>query len=259
MKRITRLCLIFAIALCAWASRGQAGPAEPAAPPSSASDALGSLLGEGSSLEAEGEFTITQGPDGQLDSFRATKNVCLETKENSLWCDELVYDKAASKIVATAESGKRVNVLMLTAGISPTKTAQSAQSATRATCGRYEYFVDERRHVLTNSPTIFQKDKDGKEAAISGTIIVLAQDKNGGWQMNVKGNSRIGPPESEAVKRAREKSGALKRPGFSIDTAKPATPRTATAAPKNVKIDEGNVAKIQPIKSSRAIKLEEGA
>jgi len=250
MNRITRWCLIIVVALCTSVPRGMAAPTP------DTSDALSRLLGEGSSLEAEGEFTITQETDGQLASFRATKNVSLETKENSLWCDELVYEKAAGKIVATAESGKRVQILMLTAGLGP---ANTTQTTSRATCRHYELFVNERRHILSGDPTIYQKDKDGKEAAISGTTIALFQDKDGRWQMNVKGNSRIGPREDEAIKRAREKSGTMRRPSFNIDTAKPQASTPPSAAPKNVKIDEGNVARLQPTKSPRLIKLEEGS
>jgi hypothetical protein len=227
---------------------------------------MSSILGEGSQLIAapDGEFNITMGDDNQLDTFRAVKDVVLVSKDNDLNCDELVYDRKDGKLTATAEHSGLVYITMRNSN-----SDKTTQSATRATCRLYEYYINEKRHVLKSDPTIYQKDK-GKTAAISGREITMTQDASGKWRMHVKGAPQIfDPSRKKELERARQMRGGTK-PSFYIDTQPkpekgpvippprlPASPTTGTIA-RTVKIDEGNVDKAAAPRSPRIARLEEG-
>ncbi len=223
------------------------------APAPQPSNPISDLLGPGSRLEADGEFEMIQGDDGELSKFRAVDNVSLETKDFSLTCDEMTYNKPEGKILALAGRKSRVNIIMRNVN---TAGPVTSQSITRASCGRYEYFVNARKHVLTQDPIIHQRGQDGKETVISGRTIILTQDPNGRTNMLVQRGARMYDPKTE---RAREMKGLSPKPIVNIDmqppkteAAKPVTP------PKTAKIDEGNVGTLQQPKPSRIVRLEEG-
>jgi len=255
-------------AVCRGAAAPPPAPEKPAAPASSNPNAavtlqdMSSIFGPGSQLQAapDGEFNINIGEDNQLENFRAVKDVILLSKDNDLRCDEMVYDRAKGLLTATAPDKGLVYITMRNTNATPAAGAGGSQNSdTRATCGRYEYYVNEKRHVLREHPIIYQKDKQGKEAAIIGKHIEMTQDNAGRWRMNVKGDPAIvDPSRTSDLAKARAQMGAAAQPVLSIDTAAPKAPTKAGAPTKPLKIDEGNVEKLQRPKPVRVARLEEG-
>jgi len=250
------LCLFSLFAAKAFC--GEAPPTEQASP-------INSLFGPGSSLQADGEFTMVQDDKGEMDTFHAVDNVQLSTKDLDLTCDEMNYDKDSGKILATAGTKGRVHITMR--GASSPGPNPTGQGSTRATCGRYELFVNEKRHILTQDPIIYQRDKDNKETMIKGQVVELAQDKNDRWKMTVKKRAWMGPPDAERD-RLREKKGLVSKPTLNLDSPglkpTPESPKVASESPKGTRptraarLDEGNLEKVQQPKSPRIIRLETG-
>lgn len=243
-------------ALAVWAVAAMvpaaAPPKAPDAPPATLQD-MSSILGEGSQLQAapDGEFSIEMGEDNQLARFRAIKDVILLSKDNDLKCDELVYDRAAGKLIATAPLKGLVYITMKGG------SDKSSQSVTRATCRHYEFHINEKRHVLKSDPTIYQQDK-GKTAAISGDEIEMTQDASGKWRMHVRGRPQIFDPSKPKTELAKAREKTMRMPVLNMDTVQP-TPTPAKGSGRPVKIDEGNVEKLQQPKSPRVLKIEEGS
>jgi lipopolysaccharide export system protein LptA len=266
------LVLVVGVVFCVVSVLGQAASAPKSTPPDpGAGVSLGdmsSIFGPGSQLQAapDGEFNISIGADDQLETFRAVKDVILLTKENDLRCDEMTYDRPKGLLVATAQSRGLVNITMRSSGTAGAPGVSGSQGGdTRATCGHYEYYINEKRHILTENPIIYQKDKQGKEAAILGKIITLTQNKFGKWDMHVKGGpdkggpAIIDPKRRSELERARAQMGNPSKPVMSIDTATPKTGAPSAKAPaKALKIDEGNVGTLQRPKPTRVLRLEEG-
>jgi len=237
---------------------------------------MSSILGPGSQLEAakDGEFTIMLGDDGQLSSFRAVKDVIVLTKDIDCRCDELIYRRAEGKLIATAKPGRLVKIVLRnmnpTMGIQTTTAAKGGtkpkgKGQTYATCRRYEFYINQKKHILSINPVIYHRGPDGKEMAISGDVITLTQDKAGRWQMFIKGGKQ--PPRIFDPKRKGELDRARRRmrgggPMVSVNLTppKPPAPKAAPGArPRPVKIDEGNVGKLKPtVKPKRVVRLEEG-
>jgi subtilisin family serine protease len=258
-------CAISALALGAEAPKAAAAPKPNPADGVSLQD-MSSLFGPGSQLQAatDGEFNINIGDDNQLDNFRAVKDVILISKDNDLRCDEMTYDRAKGLMVATAVPNGLVHITMRSSNSSaaagPGATGGSPND-TRATCGYYEYYVNEKRHVLKNNPIIYQKDRQGKEAAIVGKLIEMTQDAAGRWRMIVKGDPAIVDPKKTGdLARARtQMGGGGAKPVVNIDTTpgkEGASTKSATPS-KALRIDEGNVEKLQQPKPVRVAKLEE--
>jgi len=223
---------------------------------------LTSILGPDSQLQAapDGEFNFSLGADNQLENFRAVKDVILLTKDIDLRCDDLTFDRAKGLVTATAEHKGQVHITIRNMGAAgPT----GKPTDTRATCGRYELYVTDKRHVLSLNPVIFQKDRDGKEAAIVGRVITMTQDKAGRWQMHVKGDPGIVDPKRlSELARARERMGNVVKPVVTVETVGPKTSETSATKPgaptKAAQLDETNLEKAQQPKPTRVARLEEG-
>lgn len=259
------LCVIVFLCLGATAVR--------AAEPSGPVQDMSSILGPGSQLQAakDGEFTISLGENGDLDNFRAVKDVVVVTKDINCLCDELIYHRAQGNLTATAKAGNLVKITLRNMAAGP-GGGDGKKTDTYATCRRYQFYINEQRHELSLSPVIYRTDENGKVTAISGDHITLTQDSRARWQMLVKGNPQIyDPKEKSRLKEAREKFGAQiggTKPVVQIEGAealgskpKPPGPKPSAksgAGAKSVKIDEGNVQKLRRPKSSKVVKIEEG-
>jgi len=255
-----------AIAAFCFAAEPATKPVEPAAKPAEPStnvplQDLSSILGPDSQLLAgpDGEFQFVRDTDGQLENFRAVRDVVLLTKDTDLRCHEMNFDRSQGLITATAQDKGLVRITMRGANKAGPAGLSGSQSDTYATCGHYEYYVNEKRHVLSENPIIYQKDNQGKEAAVVGELITMTQDKTGKWYMHVKRNPGIiDPKRMSELDRVRERAGNISRPVVTIDTATAKTSPPLAAPAKAVKIDEGNLVKLEQPKPRRVIKLEEG-
>jgi hypothetical protein len=245
-----------------------AGSAAPAEKPRESMDMSG-ILGAGSQLEAgpEGEFFFTMGEDGQLDTFRAVRDIILLTDDINMSCHELVYGRADGKITATAAPGQLVHIRMRS--MNPGAGGQQGGGDVRATCEEYEFMINENRHILNGDgagkPVIYQKNEKGEEYAISGNRIVMTQRETGAWRMDVKGFPEIFNPKEKhklAEERQRLMNPTAPRPAPqpkpSPSVAPAVTPQVKPPATpdRRISIDEGGSA--PPSRPPRQVKIDEG-
>jgi hypothetical protein len=149
---------------------------------------------------------------------------------------------------------------------------QGNKGDTHATCGHYEYYMGEKRHILTRNPLLLMKDKLGKLTEIGGDTITITQDAGGAMRMAVQGRSFIRPAgkKDPNLAKSRERLDTSKAT-VQIDTNPPVAPTVpvvpgaiqrpgvaATPPPKSLRIEENNVGLLKKPKPARVLKLEQG-
>lgn len=219
---------------------------------------FGSILGPGSSIEADGEMTFLSTPGGELDRYRAQKNVRIVTRDLHLECEDFLFDFASGTITADGTPSDVVKITLRNVNIGG---SGNKKSNTRATCRHYVFYIKERRHVLSMDPVLYLRGKGGNETAITGDTISISQDEQGRWLMLVAPGKQGG---TKFFDTSRKKStmtmdaGAIDRTR-PLPLARPGTsPEPKPAAAKPTRIDEGNVQKLKPVKPPKVTKIEEG-
>jgi len=249
-----------------------AAPAEPAAPAAPAADTatteaaeatdnvMSSVLGPGSAIEAgeNGEFDVKFNDQGDLEYFRAIRDVVLITDDFDMVCDDFIYRSEEGKITALAgEKGLvHINMRGMAPGAGATKTAKGTKGDTKATCRKYEFFVNEKKHVLTNDVVVNMRDKSGRTSTITGPEIIITQSPTGATQMHIPREPFLGDPSRRKDIRDLRRLRTGQRPTVLIDMPAMAEVPAGASGSEPARIDAGNVNKLQRPKPSRQIKIE---
>jgi hypothetical protein len=118
-------------------------------------------------------YNFTQDTN-ELESISAKVGVVFSSDDMTLNSDELDYNNAKAKLVA---SGKRVVI---------------RQGEIIATCQLFKYDAKDQTSELAGDPVIYNRTKDGKVTTTSGDTIIIAR-VDGKPQIQVKGGGRRAP------------------------------------------------------------------